>query len=159
VKSALLLPIGNFTGQVLNLLPCLLVFLHFPFEKAKGQGGLSLQATGCKDIEIAKLIFRILEPVHLDKPLFDQLCEAIVDLSQADAHLGGHFTLGEVMVAAQDLEQAVVNLLVKVVHGVNIKELRGLCQGEIWLVSLVESVRNVRSVRKVLFVKWVIGYR
>jgi len=99
-------------GQFLDLLFYVLVFLHFSFEKTKGYAGFGFQAAGGEDVDILELVPRAPEAIDLDKALFGQLCEAVVDLAQADAHSRGHLALGKVVFAAQDLEQAVVDLLV-----------------------------------------------
>jgi len=85
-----------------------------------------------KNIHVPSFIIRSRKPLNLDNSLFDQLFEAIIELSQTEAHFTGHLALGEVGVIAKELEEAVAYfVVVGVVHEVNNETYRRInCKGK-----------------------------
>ena len=73
-----------------------------------------------EDVSVGDLVLGAFKARDVDEASFGQLGHAVVDFAEADAHLPGHVALAEVGLLAEDLEEAVADLLIACVHVMNI---------------------------------------
>ncbi len=99
------------------------VFVQLAFEEVDGDAALFFDAPGGEHVGVGPFGFGLLEAFDLDEAPFGQLRDAVVHLAHTDPHFFGHVPLAQPGFLGQEVEQAVVDLLVViVVHGLNLLE-------------------------------------
>ena len=93
--------------QSLNLLLNLLMLLQLPLQKPPRHPRLFRHSGRGELVEVGALVLAVAEVLHLYPSLVLESLQAIVELAQAVAELGGELALGEVGVVLQGAEELV----------------------------------------------------